>query len=169
MDSLFSSEFKNFRENLQNLLEKKIKFTISTEFKFFLLELIEKELSRISEISEIFMVIFDHKIKSPCEIIQIFGLQEHHEEKNPQKKNNFDFDTIPNILGLGITVIEREITKLAAKSGKMVLNDFGIKIFISFINALRCKKDHRRTLSNSKELKSYSDEQLKAMLDKESN
>ena len=75
-----------------------------------------KKLSRISEISEILHIIFDHKIKSPCEIIRLPGLQEHHEEKILKKI--FDFDTIPNILGLGITVIEREITKLAAKSEK---------------------------------------------------
>lgn len=92
-------------------------------------------------------------------------------KKKTLKNNNFDFDTIPNILGLGITVIEREITKLAAKSEKDGLNDFESKTLIAFINALRdVKKDHLAELSAiQKELKSYSDEQLKAMLEKESN
>ncbi len=91
--------------------------------------------------------------------------------KKKTSKINFDFDTIPNILGLGISVVEREILKLAAKSEKEGLTDFESKTLISFINALcDVKKDHLAELSAiQKELKTYSDEQLKAMLDKESN
>lgn len=91
--------------------------------------------------------------------------------KKKTLKNSFDFDTIPNILGLGVSVIEREISRLAVKSEKGGLNDFESKTLISFINALcDVKKDHLAELAAiQKELKTYSDEQLHALLQKESN
>lgn len=89
--------------------------------------------------------------------------------KKISKKIKFDFDVIPDILGSGIEVIKRELAKLADISEKQGLDDSQSKVLIAYINALReVKKDHLAELAAlQKELKSLSDEQLKAMLPKE--
>ena len=82
------------------------------------------------------------------------------------KKDSFDFDTIPSVIGNGILVIERELAILAAKSESQGLEESESKILISYINTLReVKKDYlsEKTAFN-KELKSYSTEELAAML-----
>lgn len=84
------------------------------------------------------------------------------------KTIKFDFDKLPDILGSGIKVIEREVTRLAEASEKNRLTDAEAKVLIAYVNALReVKKDHFAVSEAiRKEFNGYSDEQLKAALQK---
>lgn len=82
-------------------------------------------------------------------------------------KFNFDFDTLPNIMGVGIQIIEKELKCLAEKSEeKGSLSETESKLLISYISTLReVKKDYLAEVSSvQKELKSLSTEELTAML-----
>lgn len=90
-------------------------------------------------------------------------------KKFPNKDESFDFDKLPSILGCGILVIERELIKLSAKSEEKTLTEAESKILISYLGILKdIKKDYLSEISSlQKELKTYTNEQLVALLGKE--
>lgn len=87
------------------------------------------------------------------------------------RKPQFDFDTIPQIMGLGIQTIEKELKLLAEKSLKQGLSEAESKILISYVNVLReVKKDYLAEVATvQKELKNLSTEELTMMLTKEAS
>lgn len=82
------------------------------------------------------------------------------------KKESFDFDSIPSIIGIGVKTVERELNILATKSEKQGLNDSESKLLISYITTLReVKKDYLAEVTAlQKELKALSTEELASML-----
>lgn len=86
--------------------------------------------------------------------------------KKIKKTNIFDFDTIPQIMGVGIQVIERELNILAKKSEESGLSDSESKLLISYITTLReVKKDYLTEVETvKKELRTMSTQELEAML-----
>lgn len=82
-----------------------------------------------------------------------------------KKKHIFNFDNISNILGIGVSIIERELDVLAQKSLQDGLSDSDSKTLIAYLSTLReIKKDYLAEIAAvQKELKSLSTEELKSL------
>lgn len=82
-----------------------------------------------------------------------------------KKTEKFDYDSLTSIIGLGASVIEKELMRLAEKSEEGALTEAESKYLLSCLGTLRdIKKDYLAEMAAvQKELKGMTDEELAKM------
>jgi hypothetical protein len=108
--------------------------------------------------------------------LDIFGYASINSPKGKMRKlknlskYEFDYETLTAIIGSGASIIEKELNRLFVKAETNPLNDLESKLLLAYVTTLReIKKDYLLEVASvQKELKTMTDAELHALLEKAS-